>query len=223
MPNKLKKDKAATKTTGGLKTTGKETIDNGDSEAKKKAAQNATENHPPPTALSKIKYSGPPHIKRDKRQNSSRFNISKNRELQKLPLLKDAAPAEREELFIQKIRQCCVLFDFVQDPLSDLKWKEVKRAALNEMVEYMTLNRGVVTEAVYPEAIYMFSINLFRTLPPSSNPSGAEFDPEEDEPTLEAAWPHLQLVYEFFLRFLECPDFQPNTAKRYIDQKFILQ
>ena len=29
---------------------------------------------------------------------------------------------------------------------------------------------------------------------------GAEFDPEEDEPTLEAAWPHLQLVYEFFLR-----------------------
>ena len=43
-------------------------------------------------------------------------------------------------------------------------------------------------------------MNLFRTLPPSSNPNGAEFDPEEDEPTLEAAWPHLQLVYEFFLR-----------------------
>nr|CAD7259390.1 unnamed protein product [Timema shepardi] len=45
-----------------------------------------------------------------------------------------------------------------------------------------------------------FAVNLFRTLPPSSNPNGAEFDPEEDEPTLEAAWPHLQLVYEFFLR-----------------------
>jgi serine/threonine-protein phosphatase 2A regulatory subunit B' len=25
---------------------------------------------------------------------------------------------------------------------------------------------------------------------------------------LEAAWPHLQLVYEFFLRFLESPDLQ---------------
>lgn len=45
-----------------------------------------------------------------------------------------------------------------------------------------------------------FAVNLFRTLPPSQNPSGAEFDPEEDEPTLEAAWPHLQYVYEFFLR-----------------------
>ncbi len=76
------------------------------------------------------------------------------------------------------------------------------------MVEYVTTNRNVLTEAVYPEIVTMFSVNLFRTLPPSSNPNGAEFDPEEDEPTLEAAWPHLQLVYEFFLRVLESPDFQ---------------
>lgn len=32
------------------------------------------------------------------------------------------------------------------------------------------------------------SSNLFRTLPPSDNP---DFDPEEDDPTLEASWPHL--------------------------------
>lgn len=37
---------------------------------------------------------------------------------------------------------------------------------------------------------------MFRTLPPSSNPTGAEFDPEEDEPTLEAAWPHLQVFLQ---------------------------
>lgn len=69
----------------------------------------------------------------------------------------DATPAEREDLFIQKLRQCMVLFDFIQDPLSDLKWKEVKRAALNEMVEYVTQNRGVITDAIYPEAIQMVS------------------------------------------------------------------
>nr|XP_031535262.1 serine/threonine-protein phosphatase 2A 56 kDa regulatory subunit gamma isoform isoform X5 [Vicugna pacos] len=91
------------------------------------------------------------------------------------------------------------------------------------MVEYITHNRNVITEPVYPEVVHMFAVNMFRTLPPSSNPTGAEFDPEEDEPTLEAAWPHLQLVYEFFLRFLESPDFQPNIAKKYIDQKFVLQ
>ena len=119
----------------------------------------------------------------------------------------------------------------------------MKRAALQEMVEYVTQNRAVLTEPVYPEVgmgacswscscsslplplqvVHMFSVNLFRALPPTNNPSGAEFDPEEDEPTLEAAWPHLQLVYEFFLRFLESPDFQPSIGKKVIDQKFVLQ
>lgn len=58
-------------------------------------------------------------------------------------------------------------------------------------------NESIVSSG---EITRMFATNVFRTLPPSSNPNGAEFDPEEDEPTLEAAWPHLQLVYELFLR-----------------------
>lgn len=220
--NKPKKEKVAAKTNAGTKGSGKENSENADNE-KKKPGKIPPPEHPPPAQINKMNFTGTPTIKKDKRQNSSRFNITKNRELQKLPLLKDATPAEREDLFIQKIRQCCVLFDFVIDPLSDLKWKEVKRAALNEMVEFVSHNRGVITEPIYPEAITMFSINLFRTLPPSSNPHGAEFDPEEDEPALEASWPHLQLVYEFFLRFLESPDFQPNVGKKYIDQRFVLQ
>ncbi|KAK2709558.1 serine/threonine-protein phosphatase 2A 56 kDa regulatory subunit gamma isoform-like [Artemia franciscana] len=184
---------------------------------------NGASTPPPPTPINKIKVSPSPAIKKERRQSSSRFNVSRNRELQKLPPLKDAGPAERDSLFLQKLGQCCVLFDFVSDPLSDLKWKEVKRAALTEMLEYISTQRGVITEAVYPEVVNMFATNLFRTLPPSTNPNGAEFDPEEDEPTLEAAWPHLQLVYEFFLRFLESQDFQPNIAKRYIDQKYVCQ
>lgn len=39
---------------------------------------------------------------------------------------------------------------------------------------------------------------------------------------LELAWPHLQIVYEFFLRFVESPDFNTNIAKRYIDTGFVL-
>lgn len=39
---------------------------------------------------------------------------------------------------------------------------------------------------------------------------------------MELAWPHLQIVYEFFLRFVESPDFNTNIAKRYIDQSFVL-
>ena len=65
---------------------------------------------------------------------------------------------EREELFIQKLRQCCTIFDFAVDPLSDLKWKEIKRAALNELVDFVTHQRGVITEAIYPEAVHMVSL-----------------------------------------------------------------
>jgi len=69
----------------------------------------------------------------------------------------DVSPGEREALFIEKLQQCMTLFDFVQDPLSDLKWKEVKRAALTELVEYVTQNRGVITENIYPIAVQMVS------------------------------------------------------------------
>lgn len=66
-------------------------------------------------------------------------------------------------------------------------------------------------------------MNVFRTLPPSSNPNGFEYDPEEDEPSLEASWPHLQLVYELFLRWLESGIFSATLAKKFIDTKFLLQ
>lgn len=69
----------------------------------------------------------------------------------------DAAPAERENLFIEKIKQGTVIFDFVKDPLSDIKFKEIKRGALNEMVEFITLNRGVLTDNIYPVAVNMVS------------------------------------------------------------------
>ncbi|XP_049536080.1 serine/threonine-protein phosphatase 2A 56 kDa regulatory subunit gamma isoform-like [Anopheles darlingi] len=157
----------------------------------------------------------------EKRPSSARFIIPKYNEIETLPPLKDAGPGEREELFIQKLRQCCVLFDF-SEPLNDLKYKEIKRCALQEIVEHLNNQSNVITESIYPEALNMVAVNLFRTLPPSSNPNGAEFDPEEDEPTLEVSWPHLQFVYELFLRFLESPDFQPSVAKRYIDHSFIL-
>lgn len=109
-------------------------------------------------------------------------------------LFSDAETNDKEALFIQKLRQCCVVFDFANDALSDLKFKEVKRAALNELVDYVSgAAKGSLSDAVYPEAINMFTTNLFRPLSPPTNPVGAEYDPDEDEPTLEAAWPHLQV------------------------------
>lgn len=71
-------------------------------------------------------------------------------------LVADVPSMEQEDLFIRKLRQCCVGFDFM-DPVADLKGKEIKRASLNDLVDYITAGRGVLTEPVYPEIIKMVS------------------------------------------------------------------
>ncbi|KAG0193917.1 hypothetical protein DFQ28_002565 [Apophysomyces sp. BC1034] len=151
-----------------------------------------------------------PISKAPRRQKSSRFYVTEKVQLEKSPGFHEVPPHLRQDLFVQKIRQCTVVFDF-SDAASELREKEIKRQTLQEILEYVSRNRGVLTDAVYPEVVEMV------------NPVGDAFDPEEDEPVLELAWPHLQIVYEFFLRFLESPDFNVTYAKKHIDQKFILQ
>lgn len=64
--------------------------------------------------------------------------------------------AELHELLSRKLAQCGVMFDFL-DCVADLKGKEVKRAALNELVECVGSTRGVLIEPVYPDIIRMVS------------------------------------------------------------------
>lgn len=60
------------------------------------------------------------------------------------------------------------------------------------------------------EFLNLFNINaLFFILPSSATPC--------------LFFSSFQLVYEFFIRFLESQEFQPSIAKKYIDQKFVLQ
>ncbi|KAJ1985372.1 serine/threonine-protein phosphatase 2A 56 kDa regulatory subunit delta isoform [Dimargaris verticillata] len=152
------------------------------------------------------------------RSITHRFHQRSQNAWQDLPMLAEAPEETRQSLLLQKLEQCSVVFDFT-DASVDMIQKEAKRKHLFDLIEYVATNRGVVFEAVYPA----FAANLFRTIPPQANPVGEQFDPEEDEPVLEAAWPHIQVVYEFFLQFLESPDFNTNVARKYIDQSFILQ
>ncbi|KAI8984697.1 phosphatase 2A regulatory B subunit-domain-containing protein [Mycotypha africana] len=166
-----------------------------------------------------------PIIKSPRRQNSSsRFHHMVERiHIERTPAFHEVPPHLRIDLFIRKLQQCKVICDF-SEPLAELEEKELKRQTLQELSNYVASNRGVIiSESLYPEVLKMVALNLFRTIPPQVNPSGDAFDPEEDEPVLEPAWPHLQIVYEFFLRFLESPDFNIGYAKKYVDQTFIFQ
>ena len=69
---------------------------------------------------------------------------------------------------------------------------------------------------------WQIKVNLFRSLPPGQRDFNSNYDADEDEPFLEPAWPHLQLVYEFFLRFIVSSDVDPKVAKRYIDKASII-
>lgn len=160
-----------------------------------------------------------------KRHLLSRFeplNFDRNREITKLPNFDQVPPEEQISLFVQKVDQCNVIFDF-SDPTHDIIGKEIKRVTLQELIQFIVSNRFNYTEEMYRHVIAMFKKNLFRPIPPPVNPVGDLFDPDEDEPVSELAWPHMQSIYEFFLRFVESPDFHHQVAKQYIDHDFVLR
>jgi len=133
-----------------------------------------------------------------------------------LPLLSNARPSERLELFSRKLRYCCYVFDF-EDPEANVREKELKRIYLNEVIELMETGRGILVEPIYAMSFSMFAHNVFRPLPPRD----PKYDPDEDDPISTPDWPHLQLVYTYLFRVLESADFQPSEAKNYIDHKFV--
>ncbi|XP_049404230.1 serine/threonine protein phosphatase 2A 57 kDa regulatory subunit B' theta isoform-like [Solanum stenotomum] len=140
-----------------------------------------------------------------------------------LPSFRDVPNAEKHNLFIRKLNMCCVLFDFT-DPTKNLKEKEIKRQTLLELVEYVTSANVKFTEVVMQAVVKMVSTNLFRELMPQPRENKTlAFDVEEDEPAMDPSWPHLQIVYEFLLRFVASPETDAKVAKRYIDHSFVLR
>lgn len=112
------------------------------------------------------------------------------------------------------------MFDF-NDPSADIMGKDIKQIALNELLEYVSTHHVSITQEMYAAVVQMFAKNLFRTIPPPVNPVGDIFDPDEDEPVSEVSWPHMKIVYDFFLRFIESSDFNQQIAKTYIDHAFV--
>ena len=164
-------------------------------------------------------HNGQPQKRTSQSGSYIRPTVSPQREIPELPLLKDTPPDQHSELLKKKLTLCSLVFNFM-DSASDIRAKEIKRACLNELIEYISTNRGVLNEFIYQPVISMVATNVLRSLPPNDR---EEFDPDEDEPTLEASWSHLQLVYEFFVKFLEYPDFNPQLAKKFINQSFVVQ
>lgn len=139
-----------------------------------------------------------------------------------LPSFRDVPAADKQYLFVQKLHMCAFNFDFT-DSSKHVREKEMKRQTLLELVEYANSGAGKFHDAVSEDIVFMLSYNLFRSLPPARSHEVENFDAEEEEPSLDPAWPHLQIVYEFLLRYVVSNDTDAKVAKKYIDQQFVLK
>ncbi|XP_051140162.1 serine/threonine protein phosphatase 2A 59 kDa regulatory subunit B' gamma isoform-like isoform X2 [Andrographis paniculata] len=143
-----------------------------------------------------------------------------------LPNLQDVPSSERQSLLIRKLNMCSFVFDFAE-PTSNLNEKDVKRRMLLELVDYINSVNSKFTEVAMHEMIKMISANLFRSFPSVNHNGGKNlgevYDPEDDEPISEPSWPHLQVVYEFLLRFVSSSEMDAKLAKRYVDHSFVLR
>eukprot|EP00514_Thraustochytrium_sp_LLF1b_P003709 CAMPEP_0184517434 /NCGR_PEP_ID=MMETSP0198_2-20121128/5556_1 /TAXON_ID=1112570 /ORGANISM="Thraustochytrium sp., Strain LLF1b" /LENGTH=478 /DNA_ID=CAMNT_0026907813 /DNA_START=330 /DNA_END=1766 /DNA_ORIENTATION=- len=157
------------------------------------------------------------------RRRSSIIREAATEELARLPLLRDVPAQEHVRLFRLKLGLCQVRFNF-EDPGSDQMGKDLKRNTLLELIDYVNSDRGqkiFTAPGVMEDCISMVSANIFRCLPPQI----PGFDAEEDEPVFDPSWPHLQVVYEFLLRFVVSKEVSAKVAKRkdVVDQAFCVK
>ncbi|CAH8391180.1 unnamed protein product [Eruca vesicaria subsp. sativa] len=140
------------------------------------------------------------------------------------PSFRDVPTSEKPNLFIKKLTMCCVVFDFT-DPSKNLREKEIKRQTLLDLVDYMATVSTKFTDAAMQEIAKLAVVNLFRTFPSANHESKIleTLDGDDEEPALEPAWPHLQLVYELLLRFVASSMTDAKLAKRYVDHSFVLK
>ena len=88
----------------------------------------------------------------------------------------------------------------------------------------------LLSDKIVAEAFKMIWSNLFRTFTNKSNQNYSQVldnkkttavDPDEDEPHLEEAWPHLQLVYELLLKLIMHNFQKSEIILKYLNKSFV--
>ncbi|KAL0557683.1 hypothetical protein IC582_006233 [Cucumis melo] len=162
-----------------------------------------------------------------KKTSSAVFPASLVAGIEPLVPFKDVPSSEKMNLFVSKLSLCCVTFDFT-DPSKNSIEKGVKRQTLIELVDFVGAGTVKFNEPAIHALCKMCAVNLFRVFPPNyranmigGGSNGGEND--DDEPTFDPAWPHLQLVYDLLLKFIHSSFVDAKVAKKYMDHSFILK
>lgn len=129
---------------------------------------------------------------------------------------------DQQALLIEKMRLCQLCFTWYDDDTTEeTNNKRIKKEQLLELVEFIGQKQKMAfSDQVLQELIHMVSANLFRALPPKSKNPELE---DEEAFFMEPSWPHLQIVYEFFLRFIVSSNLEVKGLKKYITSRFVIQ
>jgi len=121
---------------------------------------------------------------------------------------------------------CAKVYNFA--PTEPSAEREQKTKILQELLD--ALDSGIQNEIFSHDIISlsfdMIRNNLFRPFHFIVKPSSATttiYEAEDEETMLEASWPHLILVYQFFLRLIIFPQFDQTMAIEFMDPSFIKQ
>ena len=140
-----------------------------------------------------------------------------------LPKFKDVPSSSRIELFKAKLKAWRVICNF-KDEKVDTDLKDLKKNTLLELVDYLNADSAVYCSEVLNVLMDTVDANLFRTLGCGSfQQKSPTLDPDEDEPNLEEAWPHYQVVYELLLKFVMNHEMEQHEIREALSETFILK
>jgi len=129
---------------------------------------------------------------------------------------------ESKEHFLKKIQFCSQIFDF-NDNNKMIAEKNERLKYISELSDLLT-NQHHVINLVIPHldrVMEMIQKNVFRPLPVVKKSGPNEMGIEEEEVVMDASWPHLQPVYEFFLQLIVNDAADVKSLKTFISHKFI--
>lgn len=118
------------------------------------------------------------------------------------------------------ISHCTFIFTFT-DPLESPSKQDLKRVKLTQLLSILKSSKKLQDKILAP-LMSMLSTNLFRPLPPPSNPSISSdlIDDEDSISSFPPTWSHLQIIYDILLRLVINMD--PETLRNYVNHPFLL-
>lgn len=153
----------------------------------------------------------------------STFSAGDYGQIEELPKLSEVDDSTFNDLFRKMLNQCKIKCNFGDD-LLDIKNKQLKTKYLEDILE-QTASGSFYKKAdalSIRELFVMLKSNILRYTPPIPDLAKVPLVGDDIcDTVMEASWPHLELVYNIFQKFLESPFMDAKACVENIDEKFI--